>query len=463
MVLAAADLDLYGDEAQYWSWSRDLAFGYYSKPPLLAWIIRGFTELCGNGEACIRAASPLFHGGTALVLYALGRRLYDDGVGLWSAIVYATLPAVWFSSALISTDVPLLFLWAIALFAFHRALEERTYAWALVTGAAIGFGLLAKYAMIYFLLGALVYAVVVPATWRFLASRQALAMYGAALLLVAPNIVWNLETGLATFAHTADNANWGGSLFHPAELLEFVGAQFGVFGPLLFLALLAGVALRWWRREGAATQARSNDLYLLSFSLPVLLLVSGQALLSRAHANWAAVAYVAATVLVVAWLCRRRRSSMLFASVGLHTLAGVYLYAIALGVSVPGAEPLRARPEGWREIGAHVAAAAAREPYTAIAALDRMVTAELLYYARPRDLPVKRWPANGAPGDHYQLTAALDAAHGARVLLVSEWEIPPAYRRRFDEVELLEVFSVWTGGGAPRRIFLYRAEGFEDG
>ena len=28
--------DLLPDEAQYWSWSRHLAFGYFSKPPIIA-------------------------------------------------------------------------------------------------------------------------------------------------------------------------------------------------------------------------------------------------------------------------------------------------------------------------------------------------------------------------------------------------------------------------------------------
>src|SRR5437870_5283804 len=32
-------VDLFFDESQYWAWSRELAFGYFSKPPLLAWII----------------------------------------------------------------------------------------------------------------------------------------------------------------------------------------------------------------------------------------------------------------------------------------------------------------------------------------------------------------------------------------------------------------------------------------
>ena len=48
-----ARTELVFKEGQYWSWSRELAFGYFSKPPLLAWLIRGVTELCGNGEACL--------------------------------------------------------------------------------------------------------------------------------------------------------------------------------------------------------------------------------------------------------------------------------------------------------------------------------------------------------------------------------------------------------------------------
>jgi hypothetical protein len=36
LALYFAETDLFFDEAQYWSWSRDLAFGYFSKPPLIA-------------------------------------------------------------------------------------------------------------------------------------------------------------------------------------------------------------------------------------------------------------------------------------------------------------------------------------------------------------------------------------------------------------------------------------------
>ena len=40
---------LFGDEAQYWLWSKDLSFGYFSKPPLLSWFIALVTFLFGDG------------------------------------------------------------------------------------------------------------------------------------------------------------------------------------------------------------------------------------------------------------------------------------------------------------------------------------------------------------------------------------------------------------------------------
>ena len=38
-ALFATPLELYPDEAQYWLWSRTLDWGYYSKPPMIAWLI----------------------------------------------------------------------------------------------------------------------------------------------------------------------------------------------------------------------------------------------------------------------------------------------------------------------------------------------------------------------------------------------------------------------------------------
>src|SRR5229473_4571687 len=113
--LALQPADLFPDEAQYWVWSQQLALGYYSKPPLVAWLIALTTGLFGDSEFAIRLSAPLLHAGTAVFIYAIGTRLYDSRVGLWSALAYTSLPGASVSAFIISTDAPLLLFWAAAL------------------------------------------------------------------------------------------------------------------------------------------------------------------------------------------------------------------------------------------------------------------------------------------------------------------------------------------------------------
>jgi 4-amino-4-deoxy-L-arabinose transferase-like glycosyltransferase len=76
VALFATPLELYPDEAQYWLWSRHLAFGYFSKPPLIAWLIWATTAIGGDTEPWVRLSAPLLHGATALIIHRIGRRLY---------------------------------------------------------------------------------------------------------------------------------------------------------------------------------------------------------------------------------------------------------------------------------------------------------------------------------------------------------------------------------------------------
>src|ERR1700739_722054 len=61
--LALQPADLFPDEAQYWIWSQQLALGYYSKPPLVAWLIALTTGVLGDSEFAVRLAAPPLHAG----------------------------------------------------------------------------------------------------------------------------------------------------------------------------------------------------------------------------------------------------------------------------------------------------------------------------------------------------------------------------------------------------------------
>src|SRR4051794_14844922 len=394
VVLIATPLQLYPDEAQYWWWAQAPDWGYFSKPPLIAWIV-WLTTPFSDAEWAIRIASPLLHAGTALIIFGIGRLAHGARVGFWSALAYATLPGISYSSGLISTDVPLLFCWAVALYSFLRARGDESWRWPLLCGAALGLGLLAKYAMLYFLLSAAVAAVVDTQARRLVLSLRGGAILLLALLILSPNLLWNASHGYPTLAHTEANANWGHAKYNVANALGFMAGQFGVFGPLMMLGWLAAL---WQLARNSAGAAGS--LVLAAFSVPVLTLIVIQSFISEANANWAAPDYVAAVPLSVAMLLRWWDSRLLWLSLGIATTAMIALWAAQVSPPLAdraGLGNALKRQQGWRELGAAVASESRTASYDAIAAANRSVLAELLYYARPRAIPIKAWDRGTVP------------------------------------------------------------------
>src|SRR3954470_6012321 len=117
-------LELYPDEAQYWLWSRTLDFGYYSKPPVIAWAIWATTALGGDSEPWVRLSAGLFQAGAALVVFFIGRRLPGPAVGLAAAALYALMPGVQLSALVAATDAPLLFFLGLSILAYVVLLQR---------------------------------------------------------------------------------------------------------------------------------------------------------------------------------------------------------------------------------------------------------------------------------------------------------------------------------------------------
>jgi len=455
--LAVQPADLFPDEAQYWVWSQQLALGYYSKPPLLAWLIALTTGLFGESEFAVRLSAPLLHAGAAIFVYGISTRLYDRRVGFWSSLAYASLPGVSVSAFVISTDAALLLFWAAALYAFVRARDEGGWGWWFAVGLAAGLGLLSKYAMFYWILSALGFVLVFPEERRHL--RPLLGAIGLALLIYLPNFWWNWSNGFVSYLHTRDNAALNGSLFHPDAFLEFLASQFGVFGPLLFAGLI-------WLIATPRALAEPRARLLAAFALPTLGMMIAVSLLSRAHANWAAPTYVSATVLVVAWALRRGWRKLLILSIVLHLVAAGLLFTggealAAFGFELPAQyDPLR-RLRGWRDLGSQVGAALAAHPDLTLLADDREVLAALIYYIRPHPLDAVKWQVTRRIQDQWDLTNGLAKHVGGSFLLVSEHELVDEMRPSFAAIDRLQPIVIPLGAGETHTYVLYIARGFK--
>jgi 4-amino-4-deoxy-L-arabinose transferase-like glycosyltransferase len=456
--LAFQPADLYPDEAQYWFWAEHPALGYYSKPPRVAWLIALTTGLFGESEFAIRLSAPLLHAGTAVFVYAIGSRLYDRQVGLWSALAYASLPGASVSAFIISTDAPLVLFWAAALYAFVRAREDGGSRWWAAVGIACGFGLLAKYAMAYWIFSALGLVLIFRDERRHL--RPLLAAMGIALLVYSPNFWWNWRNGFVSYFHLRDNADMGEPLFHITTFLEFFGSQFAVFGPLFFAGLLVLAASP---RILAEPRAR----LLAAFTLPVLAMMLAVSFLSRAQPNWAAPAFVSATVLVVAWALSLGWRKLIVFSIALHLVVVALLFTgrdalVAFGVELPAKYDPLARLRGWRALGSAVASELAARPGLTLFADDRETLAALVYYARPHPFNAVKWKLKkGLAKDQWDLTNDMSKHVGENFLLVAEHRLIGEMRPSFAAIEPLGRVVIPVGPGSSRRYTLFLARDFK--
>jgi hypothetical protein len=191
-------------------------------------------------------------------------------------------------------------------------------------------------------------------------------------------------------------------------------------------------------------------------------LILVQAYVAGANANWAATAFIAATPLAVAELARWWKSWPLWASFALNGTAMLALWVFLVwpaAADAAGAGNALKREEGWRELGREVARAAGASHYDYIAADNRSIVAELLFYARPRTTPIRMWARDRRIRDHFEMTLRLEPGRG-RVLLAIEPNGAGRVLATFDSMKPLKRVSIPVGGHHVRLIDLYDARDY---
>ena len=254
-LIGHSGISLFFDEAQYWDWSQHLAWGYYSKPPMVAGLIWLSTQLFGDGVVGVKLMTMLLYPVTALAMVGFARALWPTSGGVRTGVVagavFLSLPMVGALGLFASTDAPLLLCWTLAGWALWRAqVTDRTVYWAAL-GLACGVGLMSKYTMAAFALTAL------WTVWAVHGPRRGVARPGPwlaaalALLVLSPNLWWNAHNGFPTLQHTAELTTQSGRDGGLVSALKFAGGQLLMLGPIA-----VGVAA-WlaWRARGARTSS----------------------------------------------------------------------------------------------------------------------------------------------------------------------------------------------------------------
>ena len=454
---------LFIDEAQYWDWSRHLAWGYFSKPPVLPVLIKLSAAVGGDNAMGVRWLVQALWGLIPLIVWRLGWEMQRDSglrlsqahaTGAWAAALVSSTLVFGILGQVATTDGPLMFCWVVSIWLLWRALQqpEQWSRWVLL-GLVLAVGVLSKYTMAAVLLSWAVWWMRQPRAHIF--KGMVLAVLVATLCWV-PHLAWNHAHGWPTLKHTAELLT--GASASPAQALgtwalralEYVAGQLLIAGPVVLVMAWRAFQASKWSHQTPEHSVNSPVVFAWHFTWPLWLVGAWQALQGNAQVNWPAPAWIGACLVLAWWLATRPliwrwsapaivviSSSLLCTVIG---LGGDWRVRFGLP---PLAEPwaLWARAQGWDESFQAIQPQMEMHPDATLVALDRTVIAHAAYAWRVKGWTLQSWQRTPHPDHHYDLTSrfspdANNPAH-AKVLLVLQGPLPEFVQQHFGQVTQL--------------------------
>jgi hypothetical protein len=218
-LTGAFSANLIFDERAHWALAQtiDLRPGHLhlvsrtlDHPLLSIYVLRLGSLLFGTSDFALRLPYVLAGTATLVPVYLLGRRAFSNRAGLLAAALLAVdqFHAGW--SRVFMPEPLVLLLVALGLLQFLRVLEHGvpegrianpSYGQFVVLGVLLGLAYLAKEPGILLTVSLWIYLLVTPAHRRLLTDPRWYLAHAVMLLVVAPDLVWNLSQWSESYLH----------------------------------------------------------------------------------------------------------------------------------------------------------------------------------------------------------------------------------------------------------------------
>lgn len=353
-------LDLSPDEALYWDCTRRPELSYYTKGPLIVYLMLLSTHVFGTTVFGVRVLAVVFSAASSVLLHKLCISMFKDSkeaqfIGLSAAMLFQITPLYAAYGVIFTIDSPFVFLWIASLYTFWKIIDnsERGNDSGLVLwialGVLTGIGFMAKYIMAFFYICAFLFLLLTE-NRRLLKTSKPYVAFIVGVATLSPVIIWNAAHGWVTLKHTAGHAHVADGLqILPLSLLEFIGSQLGVVTPvILVLTLIALCKLKG---------SQKGD-FLFWFSIPVLVFFTVKSIQGKVQANWPMTGYItgiiAASSVYYTKEAFKAMSIRVKRTIVIGTAAALVVTAVGHFPSVlhlnPDHDPA-SRLRGWLEFG----------------------------------------------------------------------------------------------------------------
>lgn len=358
-VIVYGEIGLSPDEAQYWTWSQHLDWGYYSKPPGIALEILFGTLFFGNTELGVRIGALIIGFLLPLAVWLLAKRSgLEEKQAFIAGIIMNFAPIGMIASLLATTDGPFILFWTLACGFIAEGLIKEKHPNYLLFGLCIFLGALFKWPIYYLWLPIFIIAIFKV---RFRHPSIYIGM-AISLLGLLPSIIWNSSRGWPTFLHVWKTMI-GRQQFQAANppllkgnFWDFVGAQAALLSPILFIVLIIALVSLWRKRKSVP----ESILFCGTLTTVALISYSLIALAMKMQGNWCVFAYPTAIIVIAWWSTQGSKSRLVWIGAGVITsillcVAGLAIPTIQskdikVGIEIPySANPFR-ECMGWRKL-----------------------------------------------------------------------------------------------------------------
>ena len=199
-VLWAADEQTYSQWAFHMVKNGDYltpwAFGiinfWIGKPPLNMWLMSLAYQVFGFNNFASRVWSAVFGTLSLVLVFYLGKKLYNSSVGFLSAIVLGTFTTFYVFARHAMTDVPFVFfILASIYFLLLSEKTEKTNRYAALSGLFFGLALMTKQIEALLIpLIIFVYLIATKRSIRFLFTKSFTLFWGVGLLVFSPWLIY---------------------------------------------------------------------------------------------------------------------------------------------------------------------------------------------------------------------------------------------------------------------------------
>jgi hypothetical protein len=264
-VIQAAFTDLMFDEAYYWKYQTQLAWGYFDHPPMIAWLIKPGYWIFGNTLG-VRFSIVIL---TLLLIYLLEKLIKPKNLKLFYVLISSVM-IFHFIGFLALPDLPLLFFTVTFFIAYKSYLSNDSFKNSLLLALAIALLLYSKYH------GILVVLFTVLSNVKILKKKSFWMVTTFSLILFLPHILWQYQNDWVSLRFHLVERRYNDYL--PVYTLEYLVSQPFIFGPLV------GFPLIWFFIKSSAENNFKKALKFTGVGFFIFFFISS--FKGHVEANW---------------------------------------------------------------------------------------------------------------------------------------------------------------------------------